>query len=87
MWQNFFYFDRREYSIGVFLDLSKAFDKVNHVILFDKLEHYGVCGLALEWVKIYFSERAQFVEFKDSVYYCYCASQDTRVPYRLCLLV
>ena len=58
-------FDRREYAIGVFLDLSKAFDTVNHAILFDKLEHYGIRGLALEWVKRYFSERAQFVEFNN----------------------
>ena len=58
-------FDRREYAIGVFLDLSQAFDTVNHAILFDKLEHYGIRGLALEWVKSYFSERAQFVEFNN----------------------
>ena len=38
---------------------------VNHAILFDKLEHYGIRGLALEWVKRYFSERAQFVEFNN----------------------
>ena len=58
-------FDRREHAIGVFLDLSKAFDTVNYVILFDKLEHYGIRGLALEWVKSYFSERKQFVEFNN----------------------
>ena len=58
-------FNRREHATGVFLDLSKAFDTVNHVILFNKLEHYGIRGLALEWVKSYFSERKQFVEFKN----------------------
>ena len=58
-------FDRREHAVGVFLDLSKAFDTVNLVILFDKLEHYGIRGLALEWVKSYFSERKQFVEFNN----------------------
>ena len=39
--------------------------QVNHATLFDKLEHYGIRGLALEWVKSYFSERAQFVEFNN----------------------
>ena len=58
-------FDRREHAIGVFLDLSKAFDTVNNVILFNKLEHYGIRGLSPEWVKSYFSERAQFVEFNN----------------------
>ena len=58
-------FDRREHAIGVFFDLSKAFDTVNHCIPFDKLEHYVIRGLALEWVKSYFSERKQFVEFNN----------------------
>ena len=58
-------FNRREHATGVFLDLSKAFDTVNHVILSDKLDHYGIRGLALEWVKSYFPERKQFVEFNN----------------------
>ena len=50
-------------AIGVFLDLSKALDTVNHDLLLNILEHYGVWGLPLEWVKSYFCNRSQFVEF------------------------
>ena len=55
--------DRGEFSVGILLDLSKAFDTVNHVILFDKLEHCGIRGLALDWIRSYFSNRKQYVEY------------------------
>ena len=58
--------DKKEVAVGVFLDLSKAFDTVNHDILFKKLEHYSVRSIALNWMKSYFSDRQQFVQFNNA---------------------
>ena len=49
--------DKKKYTVGIFLDLSKAFDTVNHDILFDKLSFYGIHGLPLDWLKNYFLNR------------------------------
>ena len=38
-------FESNEYSTGIFLDLKKAFDNVNHQILIDKLNFYGIRGI------------------------------------------
>ena len=56
--------DNCEYSIGILLDLAKAFDTVNHTILLNKLEHYGVRGIPHLWVKNYLSNRKQYVHYK-----------------------
>ena len=53
--------DDGKFAGGVFVDLQKAFDTVNHDILIDKLSYYGIHGRTQDWFRTYLKNRTQFV--------------------------
>ena len=57
--------DCNKYSIGVFIDLKKAFDTVNHELLIKKFKYYGIRGPASQFIQSYLSNRKQYVQYKD----------------------
>ena len=57
------YINDGEIVLGVFLDLSKAFDTINYDILLKKLHRYGIRGVVYDWFVSHLSERSQYVSF------------------------
>ena len=57
--------EQNQYAIGIFCDLSKAFDTLNHEILLLKLDHYGIRGKANVWFRTYLKDRKQYAELNN----------------------
>ena len=58
-------YENKEKLLGLFLDFKKAFDSINHEILFYKLCFYGIRGVALQLFKSYLENRKQFTAFNS----------------------
>ena len=61
----YYHSDHRELTMGIYIDLQKAFDTVNHKILLRKLENYGVRGTVLRWFGSYLANRKQYTMLAD----------------------
>ena len=54
-------FENDNYTVGIFVDLSKAFDTVDHTILLKKLGIYGITRANLAWFRSYLTNRKQYI--------------------------
>ena len=57
--------DSKYYACGVLIDLEKAFDTVNHVILPDKLKYYDVRGITNNWYRSFLQDRYHYTNIKE----------------------
>ena len=58
--------DDKKITVGVFIDLKKAFDTIDHKLLLKKMEFYGIRGIVLKWVESYLANRKQYVCMNSS---------------------
>lgn len=74
--------DNKNFSLVIFLDLSKAFDTLDHNILLHKLYHYGIRGTAYNWFDSYLTDRKHSVKIKceNKTHYSKLQSINTGVP-------
>ena len=58
--------ENKKYTLTIFLDLSKAFDTLEHDVIFKKLGKYGIRGTCLDWFKSYLSDRSMLLKYRTS---------------------
>ena len=58
--------NKKKHVIGIFIDLSKAFDTIDHNKLLVKLEHYGIRGSCHKLLTNYLLKREQYINFKGT---------------------
>lgn len=59
-------FEKKHSPIAIYMDLSKAFDTLDHKILLNKLKYYGINGNELKWFESYLKNRKQYVEINNT---------------------
>ena len=59
--------DDSNYVLGIYFDLQKAFDSVDHEILLKKLFHYGIRGKMHEWFSSYLKNRQQYTHLNNTI--------------------
>ena len=59
--------DKRLFTCGIFIDLKKGFDTVNHQILLNKLSHYGFRGIINNWFESFLCSRSQTLEINKQL--------------------
>ena len=58
-------FFNKQYALGVFVDLSKAFDTADHKFFISKLENFGIRGKNILWFISYLTNRTQFIKYNN----------------------
>ena len=76
--------EKKEHTAAIFLDLSKAFDTLNHKLLLQKLELYGIRGTPLNWFNSYLNNRYMRVKYQGDKpgSFLQLADSHTRSPTR-----
>ena len=71
-------FNKSIYTLGIFMDVPKAFDTVNHKILLKKLPHYGIKNKSLDWFTWYLSNGKEFIGGVGHIQYLFCGTPEKK---------